>query len=102
MKTTGKLGKYSWVIEAGWTTLYIGDPSEEKTIIDEFGTCDPEEAILTAITNDTAKLARDIAKEAAKAEFHEVLEDLMEYEGDCNVTDDLITKIQRKHKKRNR
>lgn len=55
MKTTGKLGKYSWVIEAGWTTLYIGDPSEGKTIIDGFVTCDPEEAILKSITNDTAK-----------------------------------------------
>jgi hypothetical protein len=49
---TGKLGKYSWVIDENeWTTLYIGspDPSNSNTIFDGFVTCDPEEAILKSI-----------------------------------------------------
>lgn len=60
---TGKLGKYSWVIDENeWTTLYIGspfkgdfeilnapDPSDSNTIFDGFTTCDPEEAILKSI-----------------------------------------------------
>jgi hypothetical protein len=47
---TGKLGKYSWVIDENeWTTLYIGDLSNSNTIFDGFVTCDPEEAILKSI-----------------------------------------------------
>ena len=47
MKTTGKLGKYSWVIDENeWTTLYIGDPNDHNTLFDGLIIGDPEEAIL--------------------------------------------------------
>jgi hypothetical protein len=50
MNTQGTLGKYSWIIDnTGWTTLYVGDPSNAITAIDGFVTIDPEEAILRAI-----------------------------------------------------
>jgi hypothetical protein len=60
---TGKLGKYSWVIDENeWTTLYIGspDPSNSNTIFDGFVTCDPEEAILKSIIK-AERLTRYIA-----------------------------------------
>ena len=50
MRTHGKLGDYSWIIDdKGWTTLYVGDPSEDYTLCDGFVIGDPEEAILSII-----------------------------------------------------
>jgi len=60
MKTHGKLGEYSWVIDdKGWTTLYVGDPFEDWTLFDGFVNGDPEEAILSSITkHHTARKIR--------------------------------------------
>jgi hypothetical protein len=50
MKTHGKLGDYSWVIDENeWTTLYIGDPNDHNTLFDGLINGDPEEAILGSI-----------------------------------------------------
>jgi len=50
MKTRGKLGDYSWLIDdKEWTTLFYGPPSDEFTLFDGLLNGDPEEAILSSI-----------------------------------------------------
>jgi hypothetical protein len=96
MKTTGKLGKYSWVIDENeWTTLYIGDPNDHNTLFDGLINGDPEEAILNSII-----------KGAAEEEFGEVLDNLMklwrerEANGDRLCIYELVEELQCKYKRR--
>lgn len=50
MKTHGRLGDYSWIIDdKGWTTLFFGDPSKDDTLCDGFVIGHPEEVILSII-----------------------------------------------------
>ena len=50
---TGKLGKYTWAVDAaGWTTVWVGPKENHETLCDGFVKGEPEEAILSVITYD--------------------------------------------------
>jgi hypothetical protein len=58
---TGKLGKYTWAVDAaGWTTVWVGPKKNNETLCDGFVIKgDPEEAIIKIIAaNETLEKPR--------------------------------------------
>jgi hypothetical protein len=50
---TGKLGKYTWAVDAaGWTTVWVGPKENDETLCDGLVRGEPEEAILSVITSN--------------------------------------------------